>query len=136
MFTSCLLVSIPSQECAFPLLVSIPQASCRRRGVAPLATCLLQRSLLQRSFANAFHVAKRNVVAGYNRLLLRPSAVTHPQALTGFARAASYQSTLTFKSLSINITKKVLKPLLRPSSVASGISCEVYVYIDRHPRNV
>uniref|UniRef100_UPI0025FE1757 hypothetical protein n=1 Tax=Okeania sp. SIO2F4 TaxID=2607790 RepID=UPI0025FE1757 len=61
--------------------------------------------------------------------------VTHPQALT-VKPTASYQSILTFKSLSINITKKVLKPLLRRSSVASGISSVVYVYIDRHPRNV
>ena len=31
-----LLVRVPSQESAFPLLVGVPQASWRRRGVAPL----------------------------------------------------------------------------------------------------
>ncbi len=54
MFTSCLLLSIPSQECAFP-------CACRRRGIAPLA-----------SYA----------YAGSDRLQLSPSAVTHPQAST------------------------------------------------------
>ncbi|NEP43172.1 MAG: hypothetical protein F6K35_29690 [Okeania sp. SIO2H7] len=62
---------------------------------------------------------------------MRPSAVTHPQALT-VKPTASVESIPTFKSLSINIRKNP-QTLTAPFLVGSGISSEVYVYIDRLP---